>query len=759
MALPSLARISGLADKPLPTEPAAPAVPPGQRIIYLLDSSTGLEDAILDSWVRRIGSSKAAATMSLASSRIRRPTRRTDQALDGVATAMDEPWVVPLRVVWSPSKRRGRRSVSWVDVLKLGDPRDPRWFRDYLILALRPDRVRIVVGEGASATSLASDHEESVEYGSLADYVRRRAWRALDRAERAERGDRYKVPKFVAEDIVARPRFRDEAIRIGSERGLPEPVAIARARYYLGEIAASHSPFVIDLIANFIHWIYREAYGAINYDPATIERIAALGRDHPLAFLPSHRSNMDRLALQFLLWENDLPPNHTAGGINMNFFPFGPLLRRTGVFFIRRSFKDNDLYKFVLTTYLDYLIERRFPLEWYMEGGRSRTGKLRPPRYGMLAWVVDSLANEASDDLYLLPMSIAYDQIQDVAAYASEASGGSKEKESFSWALKFITSLRQRYGDIHVTFAEPISVRTELDVEPGTHDDLAIQKLAFEVMYRIGSVTPFTPTSVLSIVLLQAKGDALDAGDIAERAERIARYVGDRGLLTTAALDFSTPSHVRRVLSPMLDHGLVSTITAADRTVYWMDPGQSLKASYYRNTVVHFFVPRGIAEIAMSAPDVAGFWSDALALRDLLKFEFFFADRDTFTNEIQGELASAAPDWQERLGRPPTLELSAAGWAIQPLLESYMVVADELAHAHGGVEKKPFMAECLARARLYRLEGSITSDESVNQALFEGAWALAQNRELIEDRAGVEADRKLFADEVAEYVGRCGGES
>ena len=196
------------------------------------------------------------------------------------------------------------------------------------------------------------------------------------------------------------------------------------ATRYLKEIAANHSPHVIDLVAQLIHVLYTRAYGeALHYDRGKLERIYELTQRHPVVFLPSHKSNLDHLVLQYMLHENGHPPNHTAGGINMNFFPVGPLVRRSGVFFIRRTFKDNALYKLVLRHYVDYLIEKRFSLEWYIEGGRSRSGKLLPPRFGMLAYVVDAYRRGKSDDVVLIPVSIAYDQISDVPDYAAEQSG------------------------------------------------------------------------------------------------------------------------------------------------------------------------------------------------------------------------------------------------------------------------------------------------------------------------------------------------
>src|SRR6185295_3244252 len=214
------------------------------------------------------------------------------------------------------------------------------------------------------------------------------------------------------------------------------------------------------------------------------------------------------LVLQYALHENGHPPNHTAGGINMNFFPVGPLIRRSGVFFIRRTFKDNPIYKFVLRQYVDYLIEKRFSLEWYIEGGRSRSGKLLPPRFGMLAYVVDAFRRAKSEDVYLIPVAIAYDQIQDVHDYVAEQRGAAKSKESFGWFVQVIRKLRRNAGEIHIRFGEPLSLKATLGApDPRAEPDpdernLDIQKLAFEVAVRINAATPITPTSLVTLSFL-----------------------------------------------------------------------------------------------------------------------------------------------------------------------------------------------------------------------------------------------------------------
>jgi glycerol-3-phosphate O-acyltransferase len=738
---------------PLPVEPELPPEAQGRPIVVLADVTSTLERRIVNAWLGRVAPGERPDVIDLAPSRRRRAGQRTDPRLPARLRRGDDPWVIPVRIAWFPTERDGRRSASWIDVLKLGDPRDPDVLRQHVILARDPSRLRIVVGPGASAAGLIEAHQASVEVLSLVDFVTRRAHLALERGEREIRGNRYKVPRFVHEEILGQAEFRDGVMRIAGERGMAPEIAFARSRYYLREIAATHSPFVIDLIANAIHWLYRQGYGAIVYDRDRVREIAELGQRHPIAFLPSHRSNLDRLSLQYLLWENDLPPNHTAAGINMNFFPVGPLIRRTGAFFIRRSFKDNDLYKFVLRSYLDYLVERRFPLEWYLEGGRSRTGKLLPPRYGMLGWVADAVRRNRADDLYLVPTSIAYDQIFDVADYAVEARGGEKPRESIGYVIERIRTLRRRYGNIHVRFAEPISIGKEIDVDTDGEVSLDLQKLAFEVMYRIASVTPVTPTAIVSIALLAGPATGSTVAEVHARCLELVACVDRRRLPTTEPLRLDEPARVKAVMNRLADHGSVTI--AGDRCS--LTPEQAIQAAYYRNMVVHFFVPGAIAEVALAGgvTDASGFWERVGTVRDLLKFEFFFPTREEFRHQVDEAMREVAVDWEQAISRPGGSERLLAGtrpirapWSLLPILEAYRIVAEELVDTPGTVEEKPFLDACLVRGRHQEEAGMVPTEESVSLALFTPALSLARNRGLVDDGDDVASDRAAFAREV-----------
>jgi glycerol-3-phosphate O-acyltransferase len=603
-------------------------------------------------------------------------------------------------------------------------------------------------------------YEQSGEIDGIVAFTTRRAWRTLDKVERTLRGNRYKIPRFVPESILSRGEFA-RALDDYSLATRTDPGEVRRsAGRYLKEIAATHSPYVIDLIANGIHALYRQGYGAIRYADEEVKRVAALGNANPVVFLPSHRSNLDRLSLQFMLWENDLPPNHTAGGINLNFFPIGPLLRRTGVFFIRRSFRDNELYKTVLRAYIDFLIEKRFPLEWYMEGGRSRSGKLGPPRFGLLNYVVDSLRRGKSEDIQLIPVSIAYDQIQDVPGYAREAQGRGKERESVGWLFRAIRSLRQRYGNIYIRFGEPVSVASVIGTIEDDEGSVGLQKLGFEVMYRIGKVTPTTPIAVVSIALLAARGKARTAVELAEECGRLVDFIRARRLPTTETLELADASTVTGLLDWLAEHGNVSSHEAVGRRVFWLNDEQMIRISYYRNVVVHFFVNRALAEIALTSlidqqdrtPETVR--DRMLALRDLMKFEFFFPDKDEFLTSVSEDIHVDVPEWESVLAAAGPLGVLAkmgepvAYWALLPFLDAYQIVGDELETLAEGFDEKRFLQACLARARMYRIEERLFSGESASQVLFKSALALARNRQLLDDTPEVGSRRAVFAAEV-----------
>lgn len=767
------------------------------RRVYLIEAASALERRVLSRWVaeREAGSEPGRyETYFLPTSR-RRVRRRLDPRFEAALAVTDNPQLIPVRLIWHPPQRGGVREARLSDLLTLGDPRDPGWLRQHWILYRHPDRWEVVVGDPATLGELRQRWQRAARLDlehtvGLAEFIARQAALALERAERRQRGARYKVPRFVHEEISARPAFRAGVAQLARALGKPEKDIARRARRNLREIAATHSPYVIDLVANLVRVLYRRAYGELVYDREELARVAELLQRHPVCFLPSHKSNLDHLVLQYALHENGLPPNHTAGGDNMNFFPVGPLVRRSGVFFIRRTFKDDPVYKFVLHHYVDYLIEKRFSLEWYIEGGRSRSGKLLPPRYGLLAYVIDAYRRGKSDDVVLLPVAITYDQIQDLAEYVQEHRGQAKERESWRWLLRVIRRLRRRYGNIHIRFGEPLSLARWVAASEPTpeaaarEDDLSVRKIAFEVCVRMNRATPITPTSLLAMAMLSVADRALTLGEICELLGDLWALVYRRGLPVTAPIDPTDAEAVTALLAALETNGVAVRFAGGPEPVYAVAAEEALVAAYYRNTIVHFFVGQALAELALLATHeenermrldaarvlsgwnpVENFWRELARLRDLFKFEFFFPDKESFRQEVAAELELHDPRWQEHVRQGSTGPQQVLGavrpyvapGALRSLAEAYRVVAHALLlqPADEPIEEKRFLARCMGLARQYHLQRRVRSAESISQVLFRSALQLAQNQGLLAGHdSSIKEQRRQFAAEWDSVVRR-----
>ena len=754
-----------------------------KRTVFLLDASSTLERRLLEGWIERHRPGDAGDVEAVALPPSRRARRRLDPRLEAALASPEDALLAPLRVIWRPAVRDGVRAVRLRDLLTFGDPRDPSRLRQHWLIRRHPDRCWIVAGEPARAVEIrerwraATETDQTATQG-LADFVAHQAGLSLERAERRLRGQQYKVPRLVHQDILGRAAFRSGVARLARELDRSEESVRREAARNLREIAATHSPYVIDLAARLIRLLYTRGYSeTLHYDRTQLRQLYALAQRHPVVFLPSHKSNLDHLVLQYALFENGLPPNHTAGGINMNFFPVGPLVRRSGVFFIRRSFKDQPIYKFVLRSYIDYLIEKRFSLEWYVEGGRSRSGKLLPPRMGLMTYVVDAFLRGKSEDVFLLPVSIAYDQITDVGDYAAEQRGGRKERESFRWFVGIVRRLSGSYGAIHLRFGEPLSLVKALGHGPRSEEtreeeSLEVQKLAFEVCVRINRATPITPTSLVTLALLGRGDRALDIDTVVESLRNLLFYVEQRKLPTTSDLQLETAECVKRVLEELVESGVVTCYAEGPEAVYAIGADQHLAAAYYRNTIIHFFVNGAIAELALlrasegdSEDRSAEFWGAALRLRDLLKFEFFFAEKDAFRDELRLEIAVHDGEWEWRFGDGGTEILSLlrkfrpflAHRVLRPFIEAYRVVADTLERlpAEKALDPADFLAACQARGKQYLLQRRSRSAESVSKVLYETGLRLARNQRLVDsDAPDVSERRAAFAAEIREWLRR-----
>jgi glycerol-3-phosphate O-acyltransferase len=585
--------------------------------------------------------------------------------------------------------------------------------------------------------------------------------------------------------------YEERLQKLAAELGRDPESVRAEAAGYLREMAASFDERAVDAWRGFSRWLMR-AYDVL-VDEDQIAALRKLDRKATLAFAFSHRSYLDGTLLPEVIAANRLTPARTFGGSNLNFFPMGAWAKHTGTIFIRRQTKDIPVYRFVLRAYTAQLVQNHANLTWSIEGGRTRTGKLRPPVFGILRYIADAVDEIDGPEVYLVPTSIVYDQLHEVEAMTTEAYGAAKRPEDLRFLVRLARQQGERLGRAYLDFGEPLPLRKRLEElralqtsESGTGTE--IERIALDVEHRINRATPVTPTAVVNLALLGADR-SLSIGEVLATVRPLASYIAARNWAVAGAADLTNRSTIRWTLHQLVDSGVVQVYDAGTEAVWGISEDQHLVAAFYRNTAIHILVDRAIAETALLAAteiaeiaeiaeisattETSGDGSvlptivrdEALRLREVLKFEFLFSARAQFEKELADEvrLIGHVEDITKPVaaaevrGLLESADVLLAHLVLRPFLDAYHIVADRLAaYEDESFDEGTFLQECLQVGKQWELQRRIASAESRSMELFKTALRLARHRELIDgvDDRDIAGRRRGFADEIATAVRR-----
>lgn len=732
--------------------------------LVLASVSSKAESDLLDDWLQRQRRAHPDTKVEV----LRLPHEDASPQLVGELVSQldagEDRTVVPVRVFWVPGGLPTR--VKLAGLISGRETYRPPDFLQRAILRKDPSRARIVAGEPAKVSELRQQWRED-NVGEMpadfAKFVLRRANLAIERIEYRLLGPEYKSPRLITDELMASSRF------VKGLEAIPGASA-EKAETMLNELATGWSRFSIDLIPNLGRTIFKRGFDPhLDYDRDQIETMRRNLEDHPAVLLWSHRSYLDGVIVPVAMQENKLPPAHTFAGINLSFGFMGPLMRRSGVIFLRRKL-DDPLYKYVLRQFVGYIVEKRFNLSWSIEGTRSRTGKMLPPKLGLLSYVADAYLDGRSEDILLQPTSISFDQLHETEEYAAYARGGEKVPEGAEWLLNFIKAQGERnYGKIYVRFPDAVSMRQYLG-EPGgpvATDEaakrLAMQKMAIEVAWRILRATPINATSLVSTVLLATRGRALTLRQLHHTLQDSLDYLErKRTPMTNSALRLHSTEGVRTAVDGLSNGHPVTRIDGGHEPVWRIAPEQELEAAFYRNSLIHAFLETSIVELALvhaaRQPEnerSEAFWEQAMRLRSLLKFDFYFADSATFRRNLAEEL-EWNQDWESQLAAGPEAVdalLRAkrplmASAMLRPFFEAYEIVADVLCDAPTDISDKELTTAALGVGNQYAAQGLVRSTESVSALLFATARQVAADQKLLEPGNALRERRRAFLHEL-----------
>ena len=710
--------------------------------LYIIDARNRIERRVLLDWIHATSGDQEPEWVSLA-------IADGDHALDldqlkaRLAGASERP-VVPLRVAWRIPNFERDRALKLRHLI-FGDPRQPGSLRARLILWRDRRRAQILVGEAATqaalkARFLAQTGGGDEGDGEFAGFVARQAGLALDVAERGIRGSRYKVPRFVADSLRTDPRFRAALADLSASLGRPVADLLREARPMMKEVIARPSALFLDLRARLDRMMFGGYAPAMEIDAVELAKLRGILREHPTCILFTHKTYIDGATPSRLLYESDMPMLHSFGGANLDFAVMGEFFRRSGMIFIRRSFQDQPVYKAVLRHYIAWLLAKRFPLSWAFEGTRSRLGKLMPPKYGLMKYVLDAAHATGTRDVHFVPFVTSFDLIRDVEEYAAEQTGRSKKPESLSWFLGYMKSLKEPSGRIRLDIGEPVVI----DAAPAPDDKRALEKIAFAVAVEANRVTPLTVTSVMCLILLGTAPRGVTAAELLATIGAVTDWARVRGIRLSRELESSDNAALSATVDTLVASGLLTRYEAGSENVYSIEPAKHPMASYYRNIIAHHFLDRAMVELVLfelrdadSGDATAAFWDKIDRLRDLFKFEFFYPPRDEHRAALEAELERIDPVWDRRLasGDRGVAQLirrcqPLVGHAILlPFAEAYSVVAEILARARPGdeVDEKALLDAALTEGKQAYLLRRISSEAAIGKLLFANGLSLMRH--------------------------------
>jgi glycerol-3-phosphate O-acyltransferase len=509
---------------------------------------------------------------------------------------------------------------------------------------------------------------------------------------------------------------------------------------YGREIASNMAYPVLRFMDGLLRRLWNRLYDGV--EVRGLERVKALAGDHTLVYVPCHRSHIDYLLLSYVLYRDGLMPPHIAAGRNLDMPLIGPLLRRGGAFFMRRSFRDNPLYASVFNEYLHRLLSRGHPLEYFIEGTRSRSGRMLVPRPGMLAMTLRSFQRSASGTtrpkLAFIPVYIGYERIIENASYQRELRGGKKPKETPLALLRVLAQLRQPFGRVAVNVGEPLRLGDYLDaVAPAWRDTPAepkpawlgdaVPQLGRELAQRINAAAALNPVNLVALVLLATPHHAIEASLMTRQLALLValqrRCPGGRH----ASLPGGEPGGW---IEQVIALGMIERRPHPLGDILVATPQQASLLAWYRNNVLHLFALAGLAAFAFRHQPrhtldalhrrLAPVWpilARELFLEDTALHDALHAMLKALSQE--GLLTRNAQGWQ----RPQDLEageqLHLLGRLTQPSLErGYLLLSVLLDQPSGSLGRDVLVEQSRQLTERLALLSGLDAPEFFDPQLF-----------------------------------------
>jgi glycerol-3-phosphate O-acyltransferase len=710
-------------------------------------------DPVSSGWLTRMVASGLTATVFVGEDDPRTGEDPLHALLEAQAQSDRPILIVPIIVVWTPAPDVDRTAAA---SFLIGSREDPTLLSALgsLYLPAGPGPF-VQAGEAVDLSELSP----TTRVSSLRTLLRR----YLKRESKVVRGPTLLPYATMKQLVLDNPPMRQIAAQHAASTGRTVAEVQRELNREYEAVAANFSWGVI----RFLSWAMRPIWTRVfsGYDIRTedLDRIRAAARTGAPVLAPCHKSHFDYMLLSWICFHADIIVPHVVAGINLAIWPVSLALRACGGFFIKRSFTGEQLHAAVFGRYLRELLLHGYTVEFFIEGGRTRTGMLLRPKLGVLGMVADAAVKAPPDhEVTLLPISISYEQVAEEREYRRELGGAAKEKESVGQLIQARSVLARKFGRLYVRVGEPIPMRAALgDAEawatlPEDARREVLQRVGERLVHRIGVVTVVLPTSMVALALLAHHRQGISHADLMARVGRLLTFLKRAGALLSDSL-----AHVDAAIAQALDRfardGMVRSHHVEDHRVWEIIPEQRVLLDFHKNQVLQHFVPAALAAAAARGHGAARFTADDLLpgwrlLRSVLRRELVLnPDLDDAAQltaaladlEAHGALELVDGAWQVA----DVARISELHGLLRGLLESYLVVARAASRAPASVEEALFVKELQAGSEAWLAAGTVTRPEALGAVALRNAFAAlrelglasGEGKHLTPDRVALEA--------------------
>lgn len=669
--------------------------------------------------------------------------RKVEEALSMIlekASSHSKPvYIVPVMITYG--RRREKEEEGIINIL-FGQSEYAGPLRRFLAFLRYATKIIVIPTEPIKVTEFAQKYHH-LPLKERVEELRARLLDDIDTEKMALLGPTLKSRREIMELVIADPEVKRylNAAPEGKRESLEKA-----ARRYINEIAADYDEGFISFFYRFFTWLWNNIYDGIVVDKEGLAEIRRISKKMPFVVIPCHRSHIDYIIIHYLFYEHHIQLPFIAAGINMAFGPFKYVFRHSGAFFIRRSFRGNELYQLVLSRYIKVLLTEGLPVEFFIEGGRSRTGKMVMPKYGLLSMIIQAFQEKVVDDLALIPVYVGYDRVIEEKSYIRELGGMPKTQESTVDIVKSSRILGKRYGRVYVNIGEPIYLKSYLSSLAQSFDNLAVEerqkfyrRIGYEVVTAINRVAVVTPFALVSTAFLSHDRRGISYDELREILFEFFDYLQYRR--ANLAVTFANRERaISEALSMFEAEGLVSRLgieeeddAEVEETVYCLEDDKRIHLEYYKNTILNYFIP-----ISFVASSMLSHHADTIALdrviqdyqflKRLFWHEFIFDDKRDDLEEVNEALAyfhergvltlRSVTDgsWLEIKGRGRSQLRHFAG-LVANYVDSYWIVFRGLAYLRKGPRNERDWMKKLHKLgeKMFR-KGEVRRAEALSQA-------------------------------------------